>query len=105
MIAMEPPVSWDANAVRDEKVKVLRGVRQIDPREVDEYGVRAQYSEGSIKGDHITGYLQTEEVAPKSTTETYVALKLLIDNWRWADVPFYLRTGKALPKRVTEVAV
>jgi glucose-6-phosphate 1-dehydrogenase len=105
LVAMEPPVAWEADAVRDEKVKVLRSIRQIDPKEVDKYSVRGQYAEGSVQGEHVTGYLQTEEVAPDSTTETYVALKLLIDNWRWAGVPFYLRTGKALPKRVTEVSV
>jgi len=105
LVAMEPPVAWEASAVHDEKVKVLRAIRPIDPQDVDMYSVRGQYSEGSIKGEHVQGYLQTEEVAPNSTTETYVALKFQIDNWRWADVPFYMRTGKALPKRVTEVAV
>ncbi len=105
LVTMEPPVAWDANDVRDEKVKVLRAIRCIDPNEAGEYSVRGQYSEGSVQGDKVKGYLETEEVSPTSTTETFVAFKLLIDNWRWAGVPFYLRTGKALPKRVTEVAI
>jgi len=105
LVTMEPPVAWEANDVRDEKVKVLRAVRKIDPAEGADYSIRGQYSEGSVEGERVKGYLETEEVATDSTTETYVALKLLIDNWRWAGVPFYLRTGKALPKRVTEVAI
>jgi glucose-6-phosphate 1-dehydrogenase len=105
LVAMEPPVAWEANAVRDEKVKVLRAVHQIDPRDAGEYSVRGQYAAAEVQGEPIKGYLETEEVAPHSMTETYVALKLLIDNWRWAGVPFYLRTGKALTKRVTEVAI
>ncbi len=105
LIAMEPPVAWEADAVHDEKVKVLRGVRPIAPMDVADYSVRGQYADGSVQGDKMKGYLQTDEVKPTSTTETYVALKLQIDNWRWAGVPFFLRTGKALPKRVTEVAV
>jgi glucose-6-phosphate 1-dehydrogenase len=105
LVAMEPPVAWEANAVRDEKVKVLRAVRPIDPVDVAEYSVRGQYASGSVQGEKVKGYLETDEVSPESTTETYVALKLLVDNWRWAGVPFYMRTGKSLPKRVTEIAV
>jgi glucose-6-phosphate 1-dehydrogenase len=105
LVAMEPPVAWEADAVHDEKVKVLRSTRLIDSHDVAEYSVRGQYAAGSVEGEQVKGYLETDEVQPNSTTETYVALKLLIDNWRWAGVPFYLRTGKALPKRVTEVAV
>ncbi len=105
LIAMEPPVAWEADAVRDEKVKVLRAIRPIDPVDVAEYSVRGQYAAGSVQGEKVKGYLETDEVNPNSTTETYVALKLLVDNWRWAGVPFYMRTGKSFPKRVTEVAV
>jgi glucose-6-phosphate 1-dehydrogenase len=105
MVAMEPPVAWEADAVRDEKVKVLRAIRSINSQHVNDYSVRGQYSTGYVEGEQMPGYLETEEVKPDSTTETYVALKLLVDNWRWAGVPFYLRTGKALPKRVTEIAV
>jgi len=105
MVAMEPPVAWEADAVRDEKVKVLRAIRPINSQHVNDYSVRGQYAAGYVEGEKMPGYLETEEVKPDSTTETYVALKLLVDNWRWAGVPFYLRTGKALPKRVTEIAV
>ncbi|MEP7290011.1 MAG: glucose-6-phosphate dehydrogenase [Chloroflexota bacterium] len=105
LVAMEPPAVWNAMDIHDEKVKLLRAIRPIDPSEVGQYSVRGQYSEGSVEGKQVKAYLQSDEIAPNSTTETYVALKLLIDNWRWADVPFYLRTGKALPKRVTEVAL
>ncbi len=105
LVAMEPPIAWDADDIRDEKVKVLRSIRPIKPSEADQYSVRAQYSAGSVAGEGVKGYLETDEVAPNSTTETYVAFKLLIDNWRWADVPFYLRTGKALPKRATEISI
>ncbi len=105
LVAMEPPVAWDANDIRNEKVKVLRGIRPVAPADAGLYSVRAQYSAGTVAGESMKGYLETKDVAPNSTTETYVAFKLLIDNWRWADVPFYLRTGKALPKRVTEIAI
>ncbi len=105
LVGMEPPVAWDADAIRDEKVKVLRSIRPIKPDEAAEYSIRAQYSAGSVAGEQVKGYLETNEIAPDSTTETYVAFKLMIDNWRWAGVPFYLRTGKVLPKRVTEIAV
>jgi glucose-6-phosphate 1-dehydrogenase len=105
MVTMEPPIAWDAQDIRDEKVKLLRSIRPIKPADVNHYSVRAQYSAGTVADDDIKGYLETDEVDPHSQTETYVALKLLIDNWRWSGVPFYLRTGKALAKRVTEVAV
>lgn len=105
LVAMEPPIAWDAHDIRDEKVKLLRSIRQIKPQEASEYSLRAQYSAGAVAGEDIPGYLQSDGVNPQSTTETYVAMKLLIDNWRWAGVPFYLRTGKALAKRVTEIAI
>jgi glucose-6-phosphate 1-dehydrogenase len=105
LTAMEPPISFDANAVRDEQAKVLRGIQPIPPEEVLTRAVRGQYGEGEINGERAPGYRQEPGVPPNSTTETFVAMKLMIDNWRWAGVPFYLRTGKRLPKRVTEVAI
>jgi glucose-6-phosphate 1-dehydrogenase len=105
LVAMEPPVEFAATPVRDEKVKVLRAVRPIKPEAVDRFTVRAQYAAGYEEGQAAPGYLQEDRVAADSKTETYVAAKLFIDSWRWAGVPFYLRTGKHLPKRVTEIAI
>ena len=105
LTAMEPPTSFDANAVRDEQSKVLHAIAPLSPEEVLTNAIRGQYGEGGLNGERFAGYRQELNVAPNSTTETYVALKLMIDNWRWAGVPFYLRTGKRLPKRVTEVAI
>ncbi|HMY76254.1 MAG TPA: glucose-6-phosphate dehydrogenase [Blastocatellia bacterium] len=105
LTAMEPPISFEANAVRDEQSKVLHAIAPILPEEVLTRAVRGQYGEGLVKGEKAKGYRQEEQVSPTSATETYVALKLTIDNWRWAGVPFYLRTGKHLPKRVTEIAI
>ncbi|RMD87270.1 MAG: glucose-6-phosphate dehydrogenase [Calditrichaeota bacterium] len=105
LTAMEPPASFEPNAVRDEKVKVLKSLRLILPEEVELYTVRGQYIAGTINGQSIPNYRSEPGVNPDSNTETYVALKLFIDNWRWADVPFYLRTGKAMPKRMTEVII
>jgi glucose-6-phosphate 1-dehydrogenase len=105
LIAMEPPVALDATAVRDEKVKVLRAIHPLTPAEVARRTVRGQYGPGAIGGEIVPGYRQEERVDPASTVETYVALKLLIDNWRWSGVPFYLRHGKRLPKRSTEIAI
>jgi glucose-6-phosphate 1-dehydrogenase len=105
MMAMEAPVAWEADAVRDEKVKALRAVRIIKPDEVDNFVVRAQYAPGWSRGQKAVGYRQEPGVAANSRTETYVALELYIDNWRWAGVPFYLRAGKRLAKRVTEIAI
>ena len=105
LTAMEPPVAFDAESVREEKVKVLRAVRRVPEEEVASYAVRGQYTQGWVWGEKVPGYREEKNVAPDSTTETYVALKLFIDNWRWAGVPFYVRTGKRLPKRVTEIAV
>ena len=105
LIAIEPPATFDANAVRDEMVKVLRAVRPLDPRDIDGFIVRGQYGAGTAQGQALPGYRQEPGVAPASPTETFVAAKFLVDNWRWADVPFYIRTGKRLPARVTEVAV
>ena len=99
LVAMEPPGSFDANSVRDEKVKVLRALRQL----TDAESVTGQYRKGAINGEPVPGY--DEELGKDSTTETFVALKAHIDNWRWQGVPFYLRTGKRLPERVTEIIV
>ncbi len=105
LIAMEPPVSFDAGPVRDEKNKVLQAMRPIDPAKVDEVALRAQYGPGYVGGRAVPGYRQEKGVKPDSTTETYAALRLQLDNWRWAGVPFYLRTGKRLAKRVSEIAI
>lgn len=105
LVAMEPPVAFDADAVRDEKMKVLRAVRPIPALSVGDWAVRAQYVRGRVDGEDVAGYREEERVAPDSYTETYAALKLVIDNWRWQGVPFYLRTGKRMARRVTEIAI
>jgi glucose-6-phosphate 1-dehydrogenase len=106
LIAMEPPVSFEADAIRNEKNKIFRAVKPIEPDEVLEQAVRGQYGDGEMPdGERVIAYRSAERVAPDSATETYVAVRLMIDNWRWAGVPFYLRTGKSLPKRVTEIAI
>jgi glucose-6-phosphate 1-dehydrogenase len=105
MIAMEPPVSFEADVVRDEKSKVLKAIQPLTPEDVLTHTVRGQYGEGIVNSKQVSAYRTEPSVAPDSGTETYAALKLIIDNWRWADVPFYLRTGKGLPERVTEVAI
>jgi glucose-6-phosphate 1-dehydrogenase len=102
---MEPPATFDPNAIRDEKVKALRAVDPFSPDEVRREVVRGQYTRGWVEGDEVPGYREEEGVHPHSLRETYVAMKLSVDNWRWAGVPFYVRTGKRLPKRVTEVAM
>ncbi len=105
LIAMEPPVGFDADALRSEKVKVLDAVHRFDDAEARLNAVRGQYGAGRVKDRDVAAYRSAPDVAPGSRTETYVAMKVLIDNWRWAGVPFYLRTGKALAKRRTEVAI
>ena len=105
LVAMEPPVAFDADAVRDEKLKVLRAVRPIPHHLVSRWAVRAQYVQGVADGEAVLAYRSEERVAPDSHTETYAAVKLLVDNWRWQGVPFYLRTGKRLARRVTEIAI
>ncbi|MFQ5560193.1 MAG: glucose-6-phosphate dehydrogenase, partial [Nitrospinota bacterium] len=105
LMAMEPPVSFEANAVRDEQAKILNAIQPMTPEEVLNNSVRGQYGEGYVAGKPVSGYRSEKDVSPHSFTETFVALKLFIDNWRWAEVPIYLRTGKRLPKRVTEVAI
>ena len=105
LVAMEPPVSLDADAIRDEKTKVMQSVRPIDMSEFGKYVVRGQYGPGYINGENVNGYRDEDNVADDSCVETYVAMQLFIDNWRWAGVPFYLRAGKRLPKRTTEIAI
>lgn len=105
LTAMEPPVAMDAKAVRDQKVNVMQSIRPLDPDEVNQRVVRAQYTAGRIDGKPISGYLETQGIAPDSTTDTFVAWKLNIDNWRWNGVPFYLRTGKAMPTKLTEINI
>ncbi len=105
LVAMEPPARFDATEVRDEKAKVMRAVRPIPLDRINEFALRGQYSEGSVGGQRVPGYRVEPKVSPNSSTETYAALKLLIDNWRWADVPFYLRSGKRLAKRISEISV
>ena len=105
LIAMEPPYSLDPDVVRNARMDVLRGLHPIQGKDVEHLTVRAQYSHGTIKGKEVPGYRREENVRPDSTTETYVALKAFVENWRWAGVPFYIRTGKAMPKRASEIAV
>ena len=105
LVAMEPPNSFDPNAVRDEKAKVLRGIVPLHSFEVLRSVVAGQYGDGVIGGNPVPAYRAEPNVSPASNTETFVALKLFIDSWRWADVPFYVRTGKRLAKRVTEIAI
>lgn len=105
MVGMEPPNSFDAEAIRDEKGKLLKAVRVYSADEAAANGVRGQYGEGKVGDRAVTAYRATDGVADDSDTETYVALKLMVDTWRWAGVPFYLRTGKAMGVRDTEVVV
>ncbi len=104
-VAMEPPVSFTAEDVRNEKVKVLQAIPPPSDGELAEIAVRAQYGAGHAGGEDVPGYLEEEGVPEDSSTETYAALRLEVDNWRWAGVPFYLRTGKRLARKVTEIAV
>ena len=105
LTAMEAPISLDADAVRDEKVKVLTAVRPVQADQVKDQTVRAQYAPGYVDGDEVAGYRDEPGTDIASVTETYAAIKLYVDNWRWAGVPFYMRTGKRMARRVTEVAI
>jgi glucose-6-phosphate 1-dehydrogenase len=105
LIAMEPPISFDADAVRDEQSKILRAIQPYRPEDVLQRVARGQYGEGTSAGKRVAAYRAEPKVAPDSSTETFFATKLLIENWRWNDVPFYLRTGKCLPRRVTEIVI
>jgi len=105
LVAMEPPISFEADAVRDEQSKVLRSIQPMSPEDVLHRTVRGQYGAGRAGGRELPAYRSEDRVASDSTTETFVAMKLAIDNWRWKDVPFYLRVGKAMPRRLTEISV
>lgn len=105
LVAMEPPYSLDPDVVRNARMDVLRCLRPIAGKDVEHYTVRAQYRAGKAHGGEVPGYRREAGIKPDSTTETYVALKLFVENWRWAGVPFYLRTGKAMARRASEVAV
>jgi glucose-6-phosphate 1-dehydrogenase len=105
LTAMEPPVAFDADSVREQKVQVLRAVRPMSTEEVAQYTVRGQYGPGEIDGKPVPGYRQEKGVQANSLTETYVAVEFRVDNWRWADVPFYVRAGKRMAAPLTEVAV
>ena len=105
LVAMEPPVNLHGDSLRNEKLKVLKALRPITRENVDDKVVRGQYAGGFIKGKPVTGYLEEEDGNPNSSTETFVAIRVDIDNWRWADVPFYLRTGKALATKRSEVVI
>jgi glucose-6-phosphate 1-dehydrogenase len=105
LVAVEPPASFDANAVRNEKLKVLQSIRPFDLQMVAQGVVRGQYAPGTLNDKPVAGYRDEPGVSPNSRTETFVAARLLIDNWRWAGVPFYLRTGKRLSKRTTEIMI
>ncbi len=105
LTAMEPPARFEADSVRDEKAKVLRAMEPLAPAQVARRTVRSQYAAGSVAGQPVVGYREEPGVRPDSTVETYLAVKLEVDNWRWAGVPFYLRSGKRLAKRATEIAI
>jgi glucose-6-phosphate 1-dehydrogenase len=105
MTAMEPPISFDADEVRNKQAEVLHAIQPLGPEDVLTQMVRGQYGEGTVDGERVAAYRSEPDVAPNSNTETFVALKLLVDNWRWAGVPFYLRTGKRLAKRNTEIVI
>src|SRR5262245_28441699 len=105
LVAMEPPTSLKADSIRDEKFKVMQSVRSIPEDAVDQVAVRGQYGSGYVLGNTVPGYRQEPGVDANSSTETFAALKLQIDNWRWSDVPFYIRSGKRLQQRLTEIAI
>ncbi|MBC3785282.1 glucose-6-phosphate dehydrogenase [Spirosoma utsteinense] len=105
MVATEAPASFDANEVRNKTVSVLNSIRRIKPEQVNEVAVRGQYGPGEVKGKHAPGYREEEGVTPDSATETFAAVKLYVDNWRWENVPFYLRTGKFLPEKTTIITI
>src|SRR5438128_9287094 len=105
LVAMEPPTDLSADSIRDEKVKVVRSLRRLSRNEVAANVLRGQYAEGAIHGEPVVGYRQEQNVKLDSQTETFVALRLYIDNWRWADVPIYMRVGKRLPKSATEISI
>ena len=105
LTAMEPPLAFEAGAVRDEKVKVLRSIRPLIGEDIEQSTVRGQHTSGWVLGQQVAAYREEKDVAPDSQTETFATLRLFVDNWRWAGVPFYIRAGKRMPKRVTEIRI
>ena len=105
LIAMEPPSSFDPNALRNEIIKVFQSLRPFNEKDIITNSIRGQYTSATIKGEKVPGYREEKGVNSDSRTETYVALKFFVDNWRWGGVPFYIRTGKRLPTKVTEVVI
>ena len=105
LLCMEPPVTFSADEVRDEKVKVLRAIRPISEEEAAKATVRGKYGKGWVLGERVIAYREEKNVAQGSLTETFAALRLYVDNWRWAGVPFYIRAGKRMPKRATEIRI
>jgi glucose-6-phosphate 1-dehydrogenase len=105
MVTMEPPVSFDAEEIRNRKADVMRAIRPIKPDEVSKYAVRGQYGAGWIAGKEVPGYQEEPDVNPASNTETYVAIKFYLDNWRWQGVPFYVRTGKRMPEKTSSITI
>jgi glucose-6-phosphate 1-dehydrogenase len=105
LVAMEPPVGFRADFIRDEKIKIFRSIRPMDDEHIDNFVVRGQYGQGRVNGEEVVGYRDEKNVSDSSLTPTFFAAKLFIDNWRWAGVPFYIRTGKRLEKRVTEICI
>lgn len=105
LIAMEPPLSFDADEIRNKKLDLLQAVRKFPADSIRDHAVRGQYGDGWIQGDEVQSYREEDDVDPESTTETFAALKMYIDNWRWQGVPFYLRTGKRLPRHLSEVSI
>ena len=105
LVAMEPMASFAANELRDKKLDVLHAIRRISPNAVHQYAIRGQYAKGVVAGKKVCGYRQEEKVSPRSKMETFAALNLFVDKWRWEGVPFYLITGKCLPKQVSEIAI
>jgi glucose-6-phosphate 1-dehydrogenase len=105
LVGMEPPSSFRAEAIHNEKIKVMESIRHFPRDDIDRYIKRGQYGPGIINGEIVKGYREEENVSPTSNVETYVAMELFVDSWRWAGVPFFLRAGKRMPKRVTEIAI
>lgn len=105
LVAMEPPINLKADSIRGEKTKVVEACRPFPMDNLEEFAVRGQYGPGFVDGEKVIGYREEKDVNPKSNVETFVALKIFIDNWRWSGVPFYLRAGKRLPKKTTEIAI
>jgi len=105
LVAMEPPTGFESESIRDEKGKVFRSISPMDETYIDRFTVRGQYGPGKVKGQEVPGYREEESIPPDSNTPTFFAAKFRIENWRWAGVPFYIRTGKRLPKRITEIAI